>query len=249
MQAPLHVIHHKRFRHPRGVGFQETPQRVRQEFVEVCRPAFLHIHLRPLGQLGRQFSLDHGSIHRWKLARPPHVRKDNSGTGFERLKARWIDNHKERKDPKSKSSLRSLRSLWFNPQNPELDHRNVHKLLKNSKPPGTSPTCRCGKLGDWFSPPPSHPSPPATPQNLTIKTGPHAGAITVKVQPVPLADSYGLQTAVDPAGPWSPFITFTNSWKMIKEGLTRGQDVYSRVRAISSNGTSEWADIAVVMVV
>jgi hypothetical protein len=36
---------------------------------------------------------------------------------------------------------------------------------------------------------------------------------------------------------------------MIKEGLTRGQDVYSRVRAISSNGTSEWADIAVVMVV
>jgi hypothetical protein len=88
---------------------------------------------------------------------------------------------------------------------------------------------------------------PATPQNLRIKTGPHAGAITGKDQPVPLADSYEIQTAT--AGLWSTSITVTNSQKMIKELLTRGQDVYARVRTISSNGPSEWSDIAVVMVV
>lgn len=77
MQAPLHVVHHKGLRHPRRVRFQETSQRIRQQFVEVRRPAFLHVGLRPRRQLGRQFWLDHSFIYDWKLARPPHARKDN----------------------------------------------------------------------------------------------------------------------------------------------------------------------------
>lgn len=75
MEAPLHVFDDKRLRHPRGVGFQKTPQCICQQFIEVRRPAFLHIRLSPLCQFRRQFGLDHGLIHGRSLARPPHQRK------------------------------------------------------------------------------------------------------------------------------------------------------------------------------
>ena len=114
MQAPFHIIHHKRRRYARRLGFQETPQRISQQFVEVCRPTFLDVGLRPRRQLGRQFCLDHGFIHKWKLARPPHARKDESGARFGRLRSNRKE-RKELKDPESRSSLRSLISNLKSP--------------------------------------------------------------------------------------------------------------------------------------
>ncbi len=91
--------------------------------------------------------------------------------------------------------------------------------------------------------------PPAKPDNLRVKAGPLSGGIVAKVSPVDRAESYELQTTGDPvAGPWSASASYTNSQKMEKTGLTPLTRVYTRVRAISSNGPGEWSDIAEVVV-
>ncbi len=91
--------------------------------------------------------------------------------------------------------------------------------------------------------------PPAKPENLRLKTAPLSGGIIAKVEPVASAGSYEMQTTADNInGPWSPSSTHTNSQNMTKTGLPPLTIIFVRVRAIGSNGPSEWSDIAQIAV-
>lgn len=68
METPLHVVHHKGFRYSCRMGFQEAPQGIREQFIEIRSPALRHVGTRPRGQLGRQLRLNHRFRYGRKLA-------------------------------------------------------------------------------------------------------------------------------------------------------------------------------------
>jgi hypothetical protein len=51
------------------MGFKETPQSIRQQFVEITRPSFIHIGTRPGSQFPRQVCFNQSRFHKQNLAR------------------------------------------------------------------------------------------------------------------------------------------------------------------------------------
>lgn len=49
-------------------------------------------------------------------------------------------------------------------------------------------------------------------------------------------------------GPWIEIDPVTNSQKILFTDLERGRDVYIRVKVVATQGTSDWSDIATIMV-
>jgi hypothetical protein len=59
----------------------------------------------------------------------------------------------------------------------------------------------------------------------------------------------GRWTFSDPnVGPWTDIDPFSNSRRFEIDGLTRGKDVWVRVRARNKNGFGPWSDPATIMV-
>ena len=91
---------------------------------------------------------------------------------------------------------------------------------------------------------------PAIPTNVRLKTTGVTGQVQVLFDPSERARTYEIQTTIDPnTGAWSQAGMFSSSRGVIVEGLSRGKDIWSRVRAIGPNNTaSGWSDPATVMV-
>ncbi len=96
-------------------------------------------------------------------------------------------------------------------------------------------------------------TPPAACTNLRLSNGALSGEITGKCDP---ADGnirvYEGQWALDPNGTngngWNALETFPNSRALKFAGLTRGKDVWVRVRARNTVGAGPWSDPATIMV-
>jgi hypothetical protein len=96
-------------------------------------------------------------------------------------------------------------------------------------------------------------TPPAVCENLRLSHGTQAGEITGKCDP---ADGnirvYEAQWAFDPNGTngngWSEPAPFANSRAFKFTGLTRGKDVWVRVRARNTVGAGGWSHPATIMV-
>ena len=85
--------------------------------------------------------------------------------------------------------------------------------------------------------------------NLSITAGDDDGALDGQNDPTAGAKTYEIQVStVDPvAGPWTTKAQPTASrWSL--EGLTSGQRVWVRVRAVGTNGTGPWSDPATKIV-
>ena len=86
-------------------------------------------------------------------------------------------------------------------------------------------------------------TPPGMVDNLKLTAGDLAQTLDGAFDPEPLAYTYEVQlTTVDPInGPWDTVLTPTaSSFKLT--GLTSGQRVWVRVRAIGSKGAGAWSD-------
>lgn len=92
-------------------------------------------------------------------------------------------------------------------------------------------------------------NPPAQIVNLSVTAGDNDGSLDVTFDPDALATTYEVQvTTADPvAGPWTTKEQPTASRATI-DGLTSGQRVWIRVRAIGSNGSGPWSDPATKIV-
>ena len=92
--------------------------------------------------------------------------------------------------------------------------------------------------------------PPGVCQNLRLSHGVMPGAITGKCDS--LGESirvYEAQWTLDPNGDtWSDPETFPNSRAFKFSNLTRGKDVWVRVRARNTVGAGPWSDPATIMV-
>jgi hypothetical protein len=93
-------------------------------------------------------------------------------------------------------------------------------------------------------------TPPDAPQDLRLDHGAMPGEVTGKCKPVPgNIRVYEGQWTLDPnSGTWSDPETFPNSRSFKFTGLTRGKDVWVRVRARNSVGAGPWSDPATIMV-
>jgi hypothetical protein len=93
-------------------------------------------------------------------------------------------------------------------------------------------------------------TPPEAPQNLRLNHGANPGEIGAKCDPTPgNIRVYEAQWTLDPNGnTWSDPETFPNSRSFKFSGLTRGKDVWVRVRARNSVGAGPWSDPATIMV-
>lgn len=91
--------------------------------------------------------------------------------------------------------------------------------------------------------------PPAKIGNLTLTAGDADSQIDGQHDPVPRAASYQVQqTTVDPlTGPWETVIQQTSS-NFTVSGLTSGQRVWIRVRAVGAKGHGPWSDPATKIV-
>ena len=96
-------------------------------------------------------------------------------------------------------------------------------------------------------------SPPAVCENVRLSNGINSGEITGKCEPSDANTRvYEAQVALDPNGAngngWSAPETFPNSRAFKFTGLTRGKDVWVRVRARNTAGAGQWSDPATIMV-
>jgi hypothetical protein len=96
-------------------------------------------------------------------------------------------------------------------------------------------------------------TPPAMCQNLRLSNGPNSGEISGRCTPVDAnIRVYEGQVALDPNGVngngWSIPETFPNSRAFKWSGLTRGKDIWVRVRARNTVGAGPWSDPATIMV-
>lgn len=73
--------------------------------------------------------------------------------------------------------------------------------------------------------------------------------ILMKCKAVPGALNYHGQYSLSPTGPFTDIDAFSNSQKILFEGLPRGQDVYFRVRANGASGPGGWSSIVSIMVI
>jgi hypothetical protein len=93
-------------------------------------------------------------------------------------------------------------------------------------------------------------APPAVCENLRLSHGSLPGEVTGRCQP-PAGNIrvYEGQWTLDPNGnSWSDPETFPNSRAFKFIGLTRGKDVWVRVRARNTVGAGPWSDPATIMV-
>jgi hypothetical protein len=92
-------------------------------------------------------------------------------------------------------------------------------------------------------------TPPATVMDLFITAGDSAGEVDLQWDPVNSAKSYEVQTSPEPmtASSWSPQATVTKSRTAVT-GLTSGQRVWARVRAVNPAGLGPWSDPATKIV-
>ena len=92
--------------------------------------------------------------------------------------------------------------------------------------------------------------PPPTPGNLRLRNLPESGAVQFLFDASPRAVSYQFQTTDDPnSGVWKDYDPVSSTRNVAARGLTRGKDVWGRVRAIGPKNTkSAWSDPATVMV-
>lgn len=92
-------------------------------------------------------------------------------------------------------------------------------------------------------------TPPGQIFNLTLTAGDHEGTLDLTFDPEALAKTYEVQlTSVHPVdGPWTTMAQITTSSTTLT-GLTSGQRVWVRVRAIGSNGMGAWSDPATKIV-
>jgi hypothetical protein len=91
---------------------------------------------------------------------------------------------------------------------------------------------------------------PAAPANVRLKTTGVTGQVQFLFDPSDRARTYEIQTTIDPnTGNWTQAGMFSSTRGVVVAGLTRGKDVWGRVRAIGPNNTaSGWSDPATVMV-
>jgi hypothetical protein len=99
-------------------------------------------------------------------------------------------------------------------------------------------------------PPQRSTQPPNAPQNLRLFHGASAGEVTGKCDSLgEKIRVYEAQWTLDPNGDtWSNAETFPNSRSFRFEGLTRGKDIWVRVRARNAIGAGAWSDPATIMV-
>ena len=76
-----------------------------------------------------------------------------------------------------------------------------------------------------------------------------SGQVIAKCKAIGRNIFYFGEYSLDPInGPWIPISGVTNSQKIIFKGLERGRDYYFRIKAIGPHGSSDWSDIATIMV-
>jgi hypothetical protein len=92
--------------------------------------------------------------------------------------------------------------------------------------------------------------PPGICGNLRLFHGQNPGEITGRCDPAEgNIRTYEAQWTLDPNGStWSDVETFPNSRAFKFTGLTRGKDVWVRVRARNAVGAGPWSDPATIMV-
>lgn len=92
--------------------------------------------------------------------------------------------------------------------------------------------------------------PPDVCENVRLFNADEPGAVTGKcIPPSGNIRVYEAQWTLDPnSDSWSPTATFPNSRAIKFIGLTRGKDVWVRVRARNSVGAGAWSDPATIMV-
>jgi hypothetical protein len=93
-------------------------------------------------------------------------------------------------------------------------------------------------------------TPPDAPQNLRLAHSQMPGEITAKCDSLGEGIRvYEAHWTLDPNGStWSETQTFPNSRSFKFSGLTRGKDVWVRVRARNAVGVGPWSDPATIMV-
>jgi hypothetical protein len=91
---------------------------------------------------------------------------------------------------------------------------------------------------------------PPAPANLRLKTTGVSGEVQFLFDPSDRARTYELQTTLDPnTGNWIQSGMYSSTRGVVVSGLTRGKDIWGRVRAVGPNNTvSGWSDPATVMV-
>ncbi len=92
--------------------------------------------------------------------------------------------------------------------------------------------------------------PPDQVQNVLLDNGANAGEVEGTCDPAGNNTRvYEAQWTLDPNGnSWSETSIFPNSRSIMFTGLTRGKDVWVRVRARNVNGAGAWSNPAVIMV-
>ncbi len=92
--------------------------------------------------------------------------------------------------------------------------------------------------------------PPDQVQNVLLDNGPNAGEVEGTCDPAGNNTRvYEAQWTLDPnAETWSETSIFPNSRSLQFTGLTRGKDVWVRVRARNVKGAGAWSNPAVIMV-
>lgn len=87
-----------------------------------------------------------------------------------------------------------------------------------------------------------------TPQNLRLYQA-LRNQILAKVKAIGGRVVYIGAYSYDPInGPWITIDPVTNSQKILFSNLERGRDVYIKVMIVTAQGTSDWSDIATIMV-
>ena len=92
-------------------------------------------------------------------------------------------------------------------------------------------------------------SEPDAPANLRMRHGLMPGVVLGMVDAMGgNIRSFEGQSALDVNGPWSEILTFPNSRSLDFPGLTRGKDMWFRIRARNTVGAGPWSDPATIMV-
>jgi len=91
---------------------------------------------------------------------------------------------------------------------------------------------------------------PLVPGNLRLKTTGVTGEVQFVFDSSARARAYEIQTTIDPnTGNWTQNGMFSSTRAVVVGGLSRGKDIWGRVRALGPNNTSSgWSDPATVMV-
>ena len=90
--------------------------------------------------------------------------------------------------------------------------------------------------------------PPPIPANVRLKHSPVSGVVQVLFEPSARGKAYQVEWTLTPEGPWQDGGVFSSSRGVGIGGLTRGKDIWVRVRALGpSNIWSGWGEPATIV--